>query len=266
MSAAVRLPYGMRDDGRLICVSEVAAGPTTDLLCPACFAGLEAVRGMSAQDYFTHPPADDCHGAVDTMLSLLAQQVVESAARDAERLAVEAAAIAAAEEAEAARRAAFYGVRDADLAGMDPVALRRAAARIFDRLIVKHVEGLGRTQAGAKYESEKNAAERRSGQWKQDILSAAKRYLGDAAADEWFYACPPGMTAAPGNAGYVSRDEMDRYWNSLRLFLIEAARTIESQAFQVAVSDQPVGEAALEVAWRRQVRARSGEPKREMAA
>ncbi len=72
----IRLPYGLTADGRLAHVSEVHSGLACDCRCPECHAPLVARKGTQIVHHFAHQTDRACPGAQETMLHLLAKEVV----------------------------------------------------------------------------------------------------------------------------------------------------------------------------------------------
>ncbi|WP_437494966.1 competence protein CoiA family protein [Sorangium sp. So ce1014] len=70
------LPYGMAPDGRLLHISEVSSGLGCGCVCPACRGPLVANKGTKKTHHFAHHSIRDCVEAYETMLHLLAKQVI----------------------------------------------------------------------------------------------------------------------------------------------------------------------------------------------
>ncbi|WP_119681459.1 competence protein CoiA family protein [Indioceanicola profundi] len=73
----VRLPYGWSPDrNRLLHVSEVSSGLACRCVCPGCGTPLVARMGRQRAAHFAHHAPTSCTGAYETMLHLLAKQVI----------------------------------------------------------------------------------------------------------------------------------------------------------------------------------------------
>ncbi|WP_437567693.1 hypothetical protein [Sorangium sp. So ce542] len=70
------LPYGVSPDGRLLHISEVSSGLGCGCECPACRGPLVANKGTKKAHHFAHHSIRDCVEAYETMLHLLAKQVI----------------------------------------------------------------------------------------------------------------------------------------------------------------------------------------------
>ena len=69
-------PYGRRQDGAIVRVSEVPRGLDCQCVCPACGGRLVACKGELKQDYFAHYAGADCHAGYETALHLLAKDIL----------------------------------------------------------------------------------------------------------------------------------------------------------------------------------------------
>lgn len=79
------LPFGLRSDGRLVPVSQVARGEACDCVCPDCARPFVAHKGDERAHHFQHKAApgqpETCLGYYETALHLLAKQVLREADR-----------------------------------------------------------------------------------------------------------------------------------------------------------------------------------------
>lgn len=72
----IKLPYGLDGADRLAHVSEVPSGLACGCRCPACLAPLVAHKGLKVVHHFAHHGDRICTSAMETMLHLLAKEVV----------------------------------------------------------------------------------------------------------------------------------------------------------------------------------------------
>lgn len=74
---SAHIPYGLREDGRMVSVSEVPRGRQCGCRCPACGSPLEARKGDVREHYFAHQPGEiDCQTGFETALHLMAKQLI----------------------------------------------------------------------------------------------------------------------------------------------------------------------------------------------
>jgi Competence protein CoiA-like family len=78
-SLDLQLPYGLADDGRLVPIAQVERGLACGCRCPRCDRRLVARKGAIMRHHFAHETAVQCTGAFETMVHLLAKQVIVGA-------------------------------------------------------------------------------------------------------------------------------------------------------------------------------------------
>lgn len=72
----LRLPFGLRE-GRMWAPREVASGLACDCTCPACGSPLESRnKGSKHKAYFAHHSGNTCHGAYESAIYRMAQQLI----------------------------------------------------------------------------------------------------------------------------------------------------------------------------------------------
>lgn len=72
----MKLPYGMAPNGRLLHISEVENGLACGCVCPSCRGKLVANKGPIKTHHFAHHADRACVSAYETMLHMLAKQVI----------------------------------------------------------------------------------------------------------------------------------------------------------------------------------------------
>ena len=72
----VQLPYGMAADGSLIPINDAVRGKACDCSCPKCHRPLVARQGERQRWCFAHEAHESCVGAYETMLHLVAKQIL----------------------------------------------------------------------------------------------------------------------------------------------------------------------------------------------
>lgn len=80
-AGSAALAFGLAADGRLRHVNDVAQGLACACVCPACQARLIARRPNKAVAHFAHESDRACATAVETMLHLLAKEILEARRR-----------------------------------------------------------------------------------------------------------------------------------------------------------------------------------------
>jgi hypothetical protein len=73
----VALPYGLGADGRLVAIGEVARGKACDCVCPGCRRPLVARKALKIRHHFAHAANAVCAGGFESMLHLLAKELIE---------------------------------------------------------------------------------------------------------------------------------------------------------------------------------------------
>lgn len=69
--------YALKD-GNLVHISEVARGLKCACKCPSCDSTLIARKGEIREHHFAHPAGVECRGAVESLLHLLAKEIIAS--------------------------------------------------------------------------------------------------------------------------------------------------------------------------------------------
>lgn len=75
MTADDQIGYGLRD-GILVFVSDVQSGLACGCLCAHCGKRLVAKKGLKRRHHFAHFEATDCSGAAESILHLLAKELL----------------------------------------------------------------------------------------------------------------------------------------------------------------------------------------------
>jgi hypothetical protein len=67
--------YGMRD-GKLLFIADVPRGLACRCVCARCGQTLVAKKGPTRQHHFAHLKVTSCHGAAESVLHLLAKELI----------------------------------------------------------------------------------------------------------------------------------------------------------------------------------------------
>jgi len=73
----LKLPFGLRPDGRLVDVTQVERGLACACVCPGCGDRLLAKKGEVNVQHFAHHSGGECATGAETALHLAAKQLVE---------------------------------------------------------------------------------------------------------------------------------------------------------------------------------------------
>ena len=77
MSAEIRLPFGLSNDGRMVTIDAVMRGLQCDCVCPQCHKPLVAAKGEILRHHFRHTASTTlCVAARETALHRYAKQVI----------------------------------------------------------------------------------------------------------------------------------------------------------------------------------------------
>lgn len=71
----VKLPFGLIND-RLIHIHDASKGRACGCVCPKCKRPLEARKGKIRAHYFAHYNSEECSGATETAIHLMAKQII----------------------------------------------------------------------------------------------------------------------------------------------------------------------------------------------
>ena len=73
---SIKLEYGLKN-GRLVHISDTVNGLGCECICPKCNAVLIAKKGDIKENHFAHYNSEDCIGAAETALHLLAKEIIQ---------------------------------------------------------------------------------------------------------------------------------------------------------------------------------------------
>ncbi|RED48804.1 competence protein CoiA family protein [Seonamhaeicola aphaedonensis] len=77
---SIELTYALHKK-ELVHISQVVSGKACNCVCPYCKSALVARKGKIKQHHFAHYHAEECEGAYESMLHLLAKEIIEAEKR-----------------------------------------------------------------------------------------------------------------------------------------------------------------------------------------
>ncbi|MBP7703775.1 MAG: hypothetical protein KA105_00660 [Caulobacter sp.] len=136
---AATLAFGQAADGRIVHVRDVPSGLACGCHCPACGGRLIARRGQRVTAHFAHEGDAICVRAVETMLHLLAKEVLQER-RQLQLPPIEAEAHGLRVQTHAAQEVTFdTAVLEQPLGGVTPdIIVRRGERELLVEIYVTH--------------------------------------------------------------------------------------------------------------------------------
>lgn len=73
----LKIPYGLRADGRMVAPVDTPRGQNCGCICAECNTPLVSNQGAVRQPYFSHRRTSECSGGLETSLHVMAKQIIQ---------------------------------------------------------------------------------------------------------------------------------------------------------------------------------------------